>query len=175
MTRADARDARRGTRDARRDARRRVRSALATCGAIGLACAGASAVLRLNTNVLNARLRETASGSGARDVAPVGGARVMSVREVSMGGRGGGRWRTTREKGWMGGARADDLDARFEAFMRETDEYDEGEGTVDVDAVRARAVEGVRGGGADDETAWAEMLAAEGAARGDAGDAGGTR
>lgn len=87
----------------------------------------------------------------------------MSVREVSLRASGGGGWRTTRGYGLDEVGAADDLDARFRAFMSETDEYDEGEEKTEI-AVERRSAVDASGTVEDDETAWAEMLAAESAA-----------
>ena len=90
-----------------RETRARVRRAIGLSALAGVALAAMGASARATTRVLNARLREVASGGTEADGArALGAGRVRSVREHALGRMG-------RPEGVMGdvggGARRDDV------------------------------------------------------------------
>ncbi|OUS48265.1 hypothetical protein BE221DRAFT_203404 [Ostreococcus tauri] len=135
-----------------RETRALVRRAIGLSALAGVALAAMGASARATTRVLNARLREVASGGTEADGArALGAGRVRSVREHALG-------RVGRPEGVMGDAdaRRENADARDDgddAFASEVDAYDAG----DVDDADDDAVV------VDEAEAWGAMLRRGGA------------
>ncbi|CEF98501.1 unnamed product [Ostreococcus tauri] len=148
-----------------RETRALVRRAIGLSALAGVALAVMGASARATTRVLNARLREVASGGTEADGArALGAGRVRSVREHALGrmGRpegvmgdvgGGGRDETTTSKADARRENADARDDGDDAFASEVDAYDAG----DVDDADDDAVV------VDEAEAWGAMLRRGGA------------